>query len=123
MPAARAVQVNVDCAHLVADPLFFDNAPRGPQAGGDGDSLIELHFNVRGIERFIPDWWSFDRRDPLSFVHLLAMRERSCEIVAVHAMKISTVLQLNGVRGFFLQADDFLPMHFRVAGRIAAMVT
>src|SRR5258708_6130941 len=58
----------------------------------------------------------FDCRDPLQLIDLLSVRKRASKIITVYAIKKSAAVQLDGARGFLLEADDLLPLYLLVLG-------
>src|SRR5271169_2489740 len=98
MPAAWGVEIDVNRTDLAAELLPIDDETRRPQASGHRCVLKNVHFNVGNVEGFPPDKRRLNRRNPLVLVYLLAVRKRAGEVIAVHALKVSAIVQLDGVR-------------------------
>src|SRR6266850_3634310 len=111
VPTPRRVDINVNRADLSTNALPLDGKPRGPETRGNGGILKDVDFDVGGSKKFIFYGRRFDGREPLRLVHLLAVGERTGEIIAVNTPEEGPIVQLDGPRGLFFKTNDFLPFH------------
>jgi hypothetical protein len=101
-------------ADLAAELLTIHFEARRPKASCHRRILKNVDFNVGNVKRFTLDQWRLNRRNPLVLIYLLAMRKRAGEIIAVHALKVSAIVQLDGTRRFSFETHDLLPLQFGI---------
>src|SRR5712692_8444542 len=99
MPTPGGIDVNMNGAHLAAYELPFANEARRPQASCDRGLFEEADFDVGSDERFILDSRRFDYCEPLRLVYQLAVRQCAGKVIAIDALKVSAIAQLDGVCG------------------------
>ncbi len=74
-----------------------------------------MDFDIGGGKKLIFYGRRFDRLEPLRFVYLLTVGERSGVVIAVNTPEEGSIVQLDGASGLFFKTNDFLPFHLGVS--------